>query len=167
MDKYTAKNRLLNRKTVFYILTFLVLAFIWSNSLDDPGKSYAKSNRVLEFVSKVLAHIFGQDHFITTFFIAHVRKIAHFTEYMLLGTVVTAGMKLADKTRLQHLYNSLSFAVITAVIDEYIQIYTYRGSSVRDVIIDFSGYFIGTLLTSFIIISNILVRMIKNRDKEY
>ena len=66
-------------------------------------------------------------------------------------------MKLSRKMKIQHFYNSLSFAVIAAVIDEFIQIYTFRGSSVRDVVIDFAGYFTGTVLVLLVLSVKILV----------
>jgi VanZ family protein len=143
-------GRLRDKKTVFYVLTFFMLVFIWSNSLDNPAESNAKSARVMEAVSAVLSRVFGAEHSLTVFFRGHVRKIAHFVEYMLLGSAVTAAMIFSHRTKLQHFYNSLSFAVIAAVVDEFIQLYTYRGSSVRDVVIDFSGYFTGTVFAAFV-----------------
>lgn len=165
MDTDSLKNRFRDKRIIFYVLTFFILVFIWSNSLDDPEKSYSRSKKVMDFVSGILAGVFGENHRITLFFISHVRKIAHFVEYMFLGSAVTFAMKMSRKTRLQNIYNSLSFAVITAVVDEYIQIYTYRGSSVRDVVIDFSGYFMGTLLAAFTITAYYLFKLIKNKDK--
>lgn len=151
------KERIGTRKAVLYVLTFLILIFIWSNSFDHPNESYAKSNKVLEVVSSWLSDLLGPENTLTVFFKSHVRKIAHFTEYLLLGTAVTTGMKLSRKMKIQHFYNSLSFAVIAAVIDEFIQIYTFRGSSVRDVVIDFAGYFTGTVLVLLILSVKILV----------
>lgn len=167
MDYNTVKDRFRDRRIIFYILTILILLFIWSNSMDDPVTSYSKSDKVLKFVSKILTHVLGNNHYITLFYISHVRKIAHFTEYMVLGSVMTTGMKIADKTKIQHFYNSLSFSVIAAVIDEYIQIYSGRGSSIKDVIIDFSGYLTGTMLTVIIICIIIIVKMMKKDDRQY
>lgn len=154
------KEKLKDKKIISYIVIFLIIAFIWSNSLDNPAQSYEKSNKVLDFVYNKLVYIFGSDSVLTVFFKRYVRKIAHFTEYLFLGTAITSLMKLSGKIKLQHLYNSLSFSVIIAVIDEFIQIYTYRGSSVRDVIIDFSGYFTGTIIV-FVIFA--LIQYVKRK----
>lgn len=164
MNINPVRERLRNKKTYLYILIILILAFILSNSMDNPSESYSKSQKVMECVSKVLIRIFGPEHYFTRFFIGHVRKIAHFVEYMILGIAASSMMKISGKTGIQNIYNSLSFAVIIAVVDEFIQIYTYRGSSVRDVIIDFSGYFIGTVLTAFAFTVINLFRMIKKRN---
>lgn len=161
------KEMLRDKKTYSYIFVILILVFIWSNSMDNPGTSNLKSKKVMEIVSKLLSKFLGADHYVTRFFIGHVRKIAHFIEYMFLGIVSTTAMKFSGKTKLQHIYNSFSFAVIIAVVDEFIQIYSHRGSSVRDVVIDFSGYFVGTVLTVFVFVIINLFRIIKkNSDSE-
>ncbi|MBE6852907.1 MAG: hypothetical protein E7505_05465 [Ruminococcus sp.] len=167
MNENRLLNRLRDKKIIFYVLTFFILIFIWSNSLDHPTESYSKSSKVMEAVSSVMSRIFGSEHFLTVFFRSHVRKLAHFIEYMLLGAAVTGAMKLSHKTKLQHFYNSLSFSVIVAVVDEFIQIYTYRGSSVRDVVIDFSGYFSGTVFASFIITLVYIIKKRKNTNQAH
>ena len=81
MNINPVRERLRNKKTYLYILIILILAFILSNSMDNPSESYSKSQKVMECVSKVLIRIFGPEHYFTRFFIRHVRKIAHFVEY--------------------------------------------------------------------------------------
>ena len=44
----------------------------------------------------------------------------------------------------------ISCTLFTAVTDEFIQSFTGRGSSVRDVMLDFSGALTGILLTVFL-----------------
>ncbi|MCQ2465099.1 MAG: VanZ family protein [Oscillospiraceae bacterium] len=133
--------------------------------MDNPGDSYQKSQKTLEYSLKIMNRLFGPEHYLTVFFTGHIRKIAHFAEYMLLGITVSSCMAFYGKIKIQHIYNSLSFAVITAVIDEYIQLYTYRGSSVRDVVIDFSGYFFGTVISAFIISLIVFIRLSLSKTK--
>ena len=81
-----------------------------------------------------------------------LRKTAHFVEYGLLGVAV--GGVIAFFKRYSNKYilgGSLFGILILAVIDEFIQGFGGRNSSVWDVILDFGSAVIGLGLTIFII----------------
>ncbi len=151
MKKYIEVNNI-KRKNKWAILIpiLIVIGFIWSNSMDSSSASYEKSNFFLKHASEILSDILSPDNKFLIFFKGHVRKIAHFLEYALLGNVISISMFAVNKKKARHFYYAFSFAVITAVIDEYIQIYTLRGSSVRDIVIDFSGFTVGFILITII-----------------
>ncbi|MCD8378896.1 MAG: VanZ family protein [Lachnospiraceae bacterium] len=73
-----------------------------------------------------------------------IRKLAHFTEFTLLGAELTV---LIWEILYCSLTTSLLCGLLAAVSDETIQIFVEgRGSSVRDVWIDFGGVLVGTVL---------------------
>ena len=85
----------MNRKSIGTALLLLAilaaLAFIWGNSLDSAVESAVKSGRVRELLQPLLERLVGQggvtDHL--------VRKLAHFTEFAVLGALL---LLLADRT---------------------------------------------------------------------
>jgi len=155
------------RKMILIPLIILIICFIWSNSLQNPSESYHRSDAFLTYADRILSAVLGSSHRFLIFFRSHVRKIAHFIEYGMLGTAIGATMILFEKLKIRHFYYALSAAVIAAVIDEYIQIYTYRGSSVKDVIIDFTGYSTGIVFTMFMAMIIKLIRLIfKQKNKK-
>ena len=74
-----------------------------------------------------------------------VRKAAHMTEFLLLA--VWAGML---DFRGKFLPQRLLFGLMTALVDETIQLYTGRTSLVTDVWIDYIGFAVGTVVVWFI-----------------
>jgi len=85
-----------------------------------------------------------------------VRKLAHFTEYFVLGAELTLYVDLrarrtsAPQTIIIKVL-PLVIGLITASLDETIQIFSGREPAVTDVLLDFCG-----VLTAFIIVRIIL-----------
>ena len=78
------------RLAIFSILSFVILLFIFSNSLQSGPESNAKSGWVADFLTPLL-NTFGwipEDVFHRL-----IRKLAHFTEFGALGVCLT-GMSL-------------------------------------------------------------------------
>lgn len=149
-------------KIVFYIVIILILFFIWSNSFDNQTVSLSKSNHIKEIFVDRLAALLSHDNPLVVFITVNLRKCAHFFEFACLGVVIMIVQMVNKRLIIQDIYNMLSLSVIIAVIDEFIQIYTGRGSSVRDVVIDFTGFLSGTVLTAII---SIIISLIKVRKK--
>lgn len=130
------------RKTIILTaLTALWLAFIWGNSLLPGDESGAISNNV----GRILALIFGPWVQQATFLI---RKLAHFSEFAILGFLVSWNGKLRQ-------VKSMSFPILlgllAAMTDETIQRFVPgRGSMVTDVWIDFSGILVGSAIIFFL-----------------
>lgn len=72
----------------------------------------------------------------------HIRKLAHFCEFALLGLLLCRSFSAWGVPKLTATGYILFLALLVAVIDEYIQAFSPgRGSSVKDVLLDFSGVF--------------------------
>lgn len=69
------------KKYVFLLMTAVLIAFIWGNSLQDATHSSVESRWVLDLVQSTFSVIPGISH-VTMY---EIRKAAHVTEYMALG----------------------------------------------------------------------------------
>ncbi len=133
------------KKVVFFALSGAMILFIWYNSLQPPDASAQASGAVSDAIRSVFdaLHIpLSPDAFI----LVYLRKIAHFLEYAVLGTLLSFLVICNYRVRLQNIINILFVGVLTAVCDETIQIYTGRGSVLTDVWIDISGVFAAVFL---------------------
>jgi VanZ family protein len=84
---------------------------------------------------------------------AHIglRKVAHFSEYALLGFLLTSLLLFIGRY-LKRMAKWIAwvippvFCLLYAISDEIHQIFSNRGASVKDVMIDFAGAVTGILL---------------------
>ncbi|MDD4311558.1 MAG: VanZ family protein [Eubacteriales bacterium] len=121
------------KQIVFSILLALILLFIWSNSLAGSKQSNALSG----WVEKLLKPLIDpQGNIPAKVFDYEVRKAAHIIEYAILGAML---VWLSTPIKKQTVSLLLFTALMTAVIDETIQIFTGRTSQVQDIWIDFFG----------------------------
>jgi VanZ family protein len=138
------------KKTLRYVqlaLVLLALLFIWGNSMLPAAVSSTESGYVEQLlrplllpVQEALARL---DVVVTLSQL--VRKLAHFTEYLVLGVLMGLLFLRADGRSRFWLTEGLCLAA--ALIDESIQIFSAgRGPGLRDVAIDFSGATVGALL---------------------
>ena len=129
----------MKRKIVF-ILAILVLLFIWGQSLLPQAVSARESGWITLNIVRPLLSLFG----INTISGNLVRKLAHVTEFFVLSTLVTLLFR-------GKILKSLFICFIIAFLDESIQLFSGRGSQIRDVWIDLIGVGIG-LAVGFLII---------------
>ena len=155
--------RICDTKNKPYILLLLCIAmtlFIFSNSIRNSAESNETSGFFLDLlrpVTEALDKIFG-----TADWNFIIRKGAHFTEFCILGMLVTSlKLSLQAKTNGYCLFYVLS----VAVTDELIQSFSDRTSSVRDVLLDFSGAAFGIAL--ILLIYNIRIRRRKGKKNEH
>lgn len=121
-------------KRLSLAFTLVMLVFIWGNSC-MPGE---ESSEVSGFAAEVLARIFGDSVLQATFVI---RKLAHFTEFALLGFFV----RWSGVLRRWPLAQAVLWSLLAAMADETIQLFVPgRAGMLRDVWIDFSGVLVGT-----------------------
>ena len=134
-----------NQKAQLRLLLRLVLiatlCFIWSNSMVGKEGSASLSRTVTAWLNGIGIPV--TEHF--------VRKSAHFCEFGLLGCELMLLFWLRSGVRFQNLCNAAFAALLSAVTDETIQIFSGRGSQVQDVVLDFSGALTGILLVSLLI----------------
>lgn len=133
----------MKRKTVILaVLILLLLAFIWSNSMQSIPDSRDRSLAVMARIQPFLELFVGKGN-VTNHM---VRKLAHFCEYSLLGLLLTLWVRLRMHPTPRRVLYGMLLGLAVAVIDETIQIFSHRGSQVQDVILDFCGVIAGTLL---------------------
>ena len=129
------------------ILIALTLAFIWINSLVPRAESQELSQGLLERISHLLRGIGihlapGNDHFL--------RKLAHFTEFGILGAELCLLLHLRGRQSRQGFVNCAFAGLSAAVIDESLQLLSKRGSQVQDVLLDFCGFMVGLWICAVI-----------------
>lgn len=120
---------------VFLVLITATLVFIWTNSMETPAESSEKSQGVMKLLTPILEFFVGKGN-VTEFL---VRKLAHFCEFGLLGCELSLMIILRKRQTLQWYVNAAMFAFMAAALDETIQIFADRGSSLADVWLDFAG----------------------------
>ena len=141
------KNRQKLRRFLRLLLA-VTIAFIWANSVLGKEDSANLSHVFVAWLQSIGIPI-TDEHF--------VRKLAHFCEFGLLGCELTTLFWLRSGLCFQNLCNSAFAALLTAMTDETIQIFSGRGSALTDVLLDFAGALTGILCAS------LLIRLIEKR----
>ncbi len=141
------------------MLFALILCFIWGNSLLSPDFSA----RISQAVGELLARLFGKGDGGATLGGLPVRKVAHFVEFCALGAVASLLLRATVPSWLIRLSTEAFVGLLVPVIDETLQIFSGRGSSLRDVWIDVSGYVFGCAL---IYLCVFLIEKIKNKSEK-
>lgn len=130
------KHKTNRRRLLAGIVAFMWLGFIWGNSM-LPG---ADSAAVSGFLGELLAKMLGPKVLEAAFFL---RKLAHFTEFSILGGVLAWNAGLWPVSSSVPVLTGL----LAAMADETIQLFSPgRASMVQDVWIDFAGVLAGLLL---------------------
>ena len=121
-------------------IPILALLFIFHNSMYPIIQSDQQSGFVLDALNRYFAAN-GLNVALTQF---EVRKLAHFIEYLIFGFLLTVTIRVIQKNSSGFSFFELFLFLVFPIIDETIQLrYPGRGSSVRDVLIDFAGCVIG------------------------
>ena len=129
-------------------LSLLTLCFIYGQSMLPGKESGALSGFIATNIKSILDPL---DIWEPERFHYLIRKLAHFTEYALLGFFFGRFTGVLGKCNGRR-YVSMPLLVVlsVSVSDEFLQSFSARGSSVSDVVIDFSGALTGLLLASLI-----------------
>ena len=117
------------------MLLIVTILFIWGHSLFSKEASAEESG----FVVKILELVFGTGNVSETL----VRKLAHFIEYSALGAELFV--------LFERYWLSAAHGLFVALVDETIQLFVQRGTSVLDVWLDFSGVLFGALIALLIL----------------
>ena len=134
-------------RVVFTCCLVYSVFFIFSNSLEIAAISSDRSQQVRELINKV-AGMVG----LGPFSLYTIRKLAHFTEFMIMGFWFMLCLRVYTRHFIRHVSWPLFFGLGTAVTDETIQLFVEgRGSSVKDVWIDFSGFVAGLFVALFLL----------------
>ena len=141
------------------LLVIAVMVIIYCFSAQTGAESGAMSGRITRWVLNLVVPGFGdfsqeKQEAIRSAVSFVVRKLAHFSEYALLGFSLMLHIAQIEKkitVRFPWLW-SWCVGTLYAASDEFHQGFVAgRGPSVRDVMIDSSGVIAGTLLLLWII----------------
>ena len=123
------------------------VVFIFQNSLQIAEQSNLRSEQVQQIVNE-LAGTVGMG----PFSLLVVRKMAHFAEFMMMGFWFMLCLRVYTRHFIKHVSWPLFLGLGTAVTDETIQLFVDgRGSSVKDVWIDFAGFLVGLFVALLIL----------------
>lgn len=129
-------------KLIFFsILSFLLLGFIFSNSLQSGEESNAVSGSVSAWLKPILDPF---DRIPEEYFHYRIRKLAHFTEFAALGMSLTCVARNLKKP--PYWLMSALWALLAACVDETIQRFTGRTCAWGDICIDFLGAIVGMVM---------------------
>ena len=117
------------KKYVFWLMTAVLIAFIWGNSLQDATHSSVQSTfSVIPGISHVTMY--------------EIRKAAHVTEYMALGFFLS--LDLSALNRRGRARDVVALGGLIACIDETLQLFSFgRSGQMTDVVIDTCGVILG------------------------
>lgn len=141
------KNKKYSQNVFLLLIPTLICLLIFRNSMYPIVQSDMQSGFVLRYLNRFLA-FFGGSMQLTQF---AVRKMAHFTEYFVLGFVLTLILQMPGRKWRPSLSLQLFLLLAVPVIDETIQLHSSgRNSSIIDVWIDFAGCVAGLGLSYLI-----------------
>lgn len=144
------KKRIICR-IVFTALTALLLMFIFGNSAAEGEESAELSLIVTEWLNGMLERM----HIPIVLPHMLVRKLAHFTEYSLLGALLTASVCSWRKKdwKFGAVWLPIVCGLCVASADEYLQTFVpERSGNAYDVLLDFSGVLWAAMAASALII---------------
>ena len=129
-------------RAMLLILIFATLAFIFVQSMLPKEASKAQSDAVGEIIEEIIPPETPTGQYVQK----NIRKIAHFVEFAVLGAELALYVAFFMKRRL---FIALSYpaALLAALFDETVQMFSGRGSAIFDVWIDFFGFFIFASIT--------------------
>ena len=121
-------NLIIKRAILIALLlsVLLTVAFIFSNSLKSPEESTADSDLVGDIISTIIP----PETELGELILEYIRKIAHFSEYGLLGIEIALIISLYLKRWWRFTLISLPSAITLAVIDESLQYISERGPAI-------------------------------------
>ncbi|MBQ7363427.1 MAG: VanZ family protein [Clostridia bacterium] len=149
---------------IFLLLLILgTLIFIFVNSSLPPEVSDEQSTAVGGFITSFIP----EDSSLYGFISEYIRKIAHFTEYGLLGIELSLWVLLYGRRRVREGLLSLAVPFFVGFADETVQIFSGRGPSISDVWIDIGGFvFFGAISYGVILGAYYLARGIVRRARK-
>lgn len=127
------------RINILLVIIWMILIFIMSsfNSTESSNQS--------NFIVDIIANIFNTTNINILSLI--IRKLAHFTEYFILGILVYNLIHSYDKK----IYIGIIICVLYAISDEIHQLFVPgRSCQLLDILIDSMGSIAGTYLLCFI-----------------
>lgn len=153
------------KQIVSWILVFIWVCVIFGFSTQDGSTSGGLSGKIVEIILNIFNIEYSENIFSTLQFV--VRKLAHATEYCILGILVFNAFYNTFDNIKRITIISFIFCVAYSATDEVHQLFIPdRVGSIKDCIIDSTGALIGILICiSFLcIINKISLKTLFKRD---
>ena len=146
------------KKTISFIVLILWMIVIFSFSSADANKSTSTSDKVITTMIEIKDKITNNEtpnnekEIIVKNSSFYIRKIAHITEYLILGFLM---FNLLKQYSVTNIYYAIGLSILYSCTDEFHQLFINgRSGSIRDVLIDSIGILIGTYLYKLLFIKN-------------
>lgn len=159
------RGTLLALRIIFPILLATTLAFVFGNSAQVGEASSGRSSAVTDGINAVLGWL-GMRVTVSELL---VRKLAHVSEYMLVGFLLTFTLRVYTRRMAAFISWPILLGLLIALCDETLQLATPgRSGQITDVWIDFSGIAlgIGVALVAIRIASAIYMHVVKRRSRK-
>ena len=147
------------KKIISFIVLILWMIVIFSFSSADANKSTGTSDKVITTMIEIKDKITNNEtpnnekEIIVKNSSFYIRKIAHITEYLILGFLT---FNLLKQYSVTNIYYAIGLSILYSCTDEFHQLFiSGRSGSIRDVLIDTIGILIGTYLYKLLFIKNI------------
>lgn len=141
-------KKLFAARVILTVLTVAAVAAIFGHSMMNADDSSAESGFVLNLINGIFRALgipVTADEFV-------VRKLAHFTEFAVLGALLSVTVYLYLFRRWKAFRIALPVGLLVAACDEWIQTMSKgRSSQFTDVLIDFSGVLFAALIVQLIL----------------
>ena len=149
-------------RVMLLVLIFSTVLHAFIQSALPKEASAAESDKVGEIIGEIIPPDTPPGEYIQK----NIRKMAHFTEFMVLG-LFSSLYSLFYMKKKNALSFTLPFGAAIALFDETIQIFSKRGPSVNDVWIDIFGYFSSffAVFAVYFVIFFIRRRLSRQKDK--
>lgn len=135
------------KRCILYILLGLIVFFIWDNSMQNGGSSDGFSI----FFAEAFAPIVNKLGFHGSIWTMNriVRKLAHLTEFTILGSVLYTILR--RYITYGTVIKTIALGILIASLDEFIQLFSPgRSSQLSDILIDTIGVILGLLLVKLV-----------------
>ncbi|MBP3444986.1 MAG: VanZ family protein [Bacilli bacterium] len=146
------------KKIISFIVLILWMIVIFSFSSADANKSTGTSDKVITTMIEIKDKITNNEtpnnekEIIVKNSSFYIRKIAHITEYLILGFLM---FNLLKQYSVTNIYYAIGLSILYSCTDEFHQLFiSGRSGSIRDVLIDSIGILIGTYLYKLLFIKN-------------
>lgn len=146
------------KKIISFIVLILWMIVIFSFSSADANKSTGTSDKVITTMIEIKDKITNNEtpnnekEIIVKNSSFYIRKLAHITEYLILGFLM---FNLLKQYSVTNIYYAIGLSILYSCTDEFHQLFICgRSGSIRDVLIDSIGILIGTYLYKLLFIKN-------------
>ena len=146
------------KKIISFIVLILWMIVIFSFSSADANKSTGTSDKVITTMIEIKDKITNNEtpnnekEIIVKNSSFYIRKIAHITEYLILGFLM---FNLLKQYSVTNIYYAIGLSILYSCTDEFHQLFiSGRSGNIRDILIDSIGILIGTYLYKLLFIKN-------------